>query len=249
MSVAAARRIADKYSRRGGGILSPFPQSRAMSAAQALALKLRAAPAPGPGRPRGCRTTVRAAGAAHVGALQHRRYVSLAQGGRFLRGAPLPAAQQRPRPLPWAERAARRHDGGGVVASAPAAAGVRSMSRIPQGNTGLYDPSMDRDSCGVGFIAELSAEPSRKTVSAFATSRALLGVHSSLLKLSVAQSFVPVSMSQFVYRGPCLNCRSSTPSRCWRECPTVAPVAARRTPAMVRASLLRCRMPFSERQA
>ena len=56
-----------------------------------------------------------------------------------------------------------------MVASASAAAGVRSMSRIPQGNTGLYDPSMDRDSCGVGFIAELSAEPSRKTVSAFAT--------------------------------------------------------------------------------
>ena len=120
---------------------------------------------------------MRAAAAVHVGALQHRRCVSLAQGGRFLRVAPLPAAQQRPRPLPWAERAARRHDGGGVVASASAAAGVRSMSRIPQGNTGLYDPSMDRDSCGVGFIAELSVEPSRKTVSAFATSRALLGVH------------------------------------------------------------------------
>ncbi|PWZ18290.1 Glutamate synthase 2 [NADH], chloroplastic [Zea mays] len=131
-----------------------------MSATQSLALKLRAAPAPG--RPRG-RTTVRAAGAAHAGALlQHRRCVSLAQGGRFLRGAPLPAAQRRPRALPWAERAARRHGGGSVVAAA--AAGVRSMSKLPQGDTGLYDPSMDRDSCGVGFIAELSAEPSRKTV-------------------------------------------------------------------------------------
>ncbi|AQK88282.1 Glutamate synthase 1 [NADH] chloroplastic [Zea mays] len=131
-----------------------------MSATQSLALKLRAAPAPG--RPRG-RTTVRAAGAAHAGALlQHRRCVSLAQGGRFLRGAPLPAAQRRPRALPWAERAARRHGGGSVVAAA--AAGVRSMSKLPQGDTGLYDPSMDRDSCGVGFIAELSAEPSRKTI-------------------------------------------------------------------------------------
>jgi glutamate synthase (NADPH/NADH) len=109
--------------------------------------------------------------------------VSLAQGGRSLRGAALLAAQQRPRPLPWAERAsARRHDGVGVVASASsAAAGVRSMSRIPKGNTGLYDPSMDRDSCGVGFIAELSAQPSRKTVSAFATTRALLGVHNSFI--------------------------------------------------------------------
>lgn len=139
-----------------------------MSATQSLALKLRAAPAPG--RPRG-RTTVRAAGAAHAGALlQHRRGVSLAQGGRFLRGAPLPASQRRPRALPWAERAARRHGGGSVVAAA--AAGVRSMSKLPQGDTGLYDPSMDRDSCGVGFIAELSAEPSRKTVSASATTRA-----------------------------------------------------------------------------
>lgn len=163
-----------------------------MSATQSLALKLRAAPAPG--RPRG-RTTVRAAGAAHAGALlQHRRCVSLAQGGRFLRGAPLPAAQRRPRALPWAERAARRHGGGSVVAAA--AAGVRSMSKLPQGDTGLYDPSMDRDSCGVGFIAELSAEPSRKTVSASATTRApawssYFIPYSSLLKLSVTQCFVP----------------------------------------------------------
>ncbi|CAL4909476.1 unnamed protein product [Urochloa decumbens] len=131
--------------------------------AQGLALKLRAAPPAATGRtaPRG-RTTVRAAGAAYGEAMQHRRCgggVSL-EGGRFLRGAPLPAAQARARALPWAERAARRHEG--VVASA--AAGVRSMSKIPESSIGLYDPSLDRDSCGVGFIAELSAEPSRKTV-------------------------------------------------------------------------------------
>lgn len=162
--------------------LRPLPRSWAMSAAQGLALKLRAAPTPG-GR-RG-RTTVRAAGAAHAGALQHRRCCVSSEGGRFLRGSPLPAAQQRPRPLPSAQRAARRHDGG-VVASA----GVRSMSKIPQTNLGLYDPAMDRDSCGVGFIAELSAEPGRKTVSTFGATRALLGVYSSLLKLSGAPSSV-----------------------------------------------------------
>eukprot|EP01018_Ginkgo_biloba_P023041 Gb_24796 [translate_table: standard] len=43
---------------------------------------------------------------------------------------------------------------------------VRSMalSEIPTGRLGLYDPSLDRDSCGVGFVAELSGKPSRKTV-------------------------------------------------------------------------------------
>nr|CAB3464511.1 unnamed protein product [Digitaria exilis] len=135
-----------------------------MSAAQGLALKLRAAPPAATGRkaPRG-RTTVSAAAYGGGGALQQRRCcggcLSL-EGGGFLRGAPLPAAaHQRARALPWAERAARRHEG--VVASA---AGVRSMSKIPGSSIGLYDPSFERDSCGVGFIAEISGEPSRKTI-------------------------------------------------------------------------------------
>ncbi|GJN15164.1 hypothetical protein PR202_gb02057 [Eleusine coracana subsp. coracana] len=38
------------------------------------------------------------------------------------------------------------------------------MSKVPESSIGLYNPSFERDSCGVGFIAELSAEPSRKTV-------------------------------------------------------------------------------------
>lgn len=144
-----------------------------MSAAQGLALKLRAAPPAATGRkaPRG-RTTVSAAAYGGGGALQQRRCcggcLSL-EGGGFLRGAPLPAAaHQRARALPWAERAARRHEG--VVASA---AGVRSMSKIPGSSIGLYDPSFERDSCGVGFIAEISGEPSRKTVSTFVTKRAV----------------------------------------------------------------------------
>ncbi|MCO5549339.1 hypothetical protein L7F22_002808 [Adiantum nelumboides] len=43
---------------------------------------------------------------------------------------------------------------------------VRSMalSDIPTGPLGLYDPSLDKDSCGVGFVAELSGVPSRQTV-------------------------------------------------------------------------------------
>lgn len=42
---------------------------------------------------------------------------------------------------------------------------ARSMlSSVPEKPLGLYDPSFDKDSCGVGFVAELSGESSRKTV-------------------------------------------------------------------------------------
>lgn len=40
-----------------------------------------------------------------------------------------------------------------------------SLSAVPEKPLGLYDPSFDKDSCGVGFVAELSGESSRKTVS------------------------------------------------------------------------------------
>ncbi|XP_041998086.1 glutamate synthase 1 [NADH], chloroplastic-like [Salvia splendens] len=39
-----------------------------------------------------------------------------------------------------------------------------SMSQVPEKPLGLYDPAFDKDSCGVGFVAELSGESSRKTV-------------------------------------------------------------------------------------
>lgn len=42
-----------------------------------------------------------------------------------------------------------------------------------RGDMGLYDPSFDKDSCGVGFVAELSAQPNRKIVS-IGTFRVLL---------------------------------------------------------------------------
>ncbi|XP_028789416.1 glutamate synthase [NADH], amyloplastic-like, partial [Neltuma alba] len=42
---------------------------------------------------------------------------------------------------------------------------VRSaLSGVPEKPLGLYDPAFDKDSCGVGFVAELSGECSRKTV-------------------------------------------------------------------------------------
>ncbi|XP_022890356.1 glutamate synthase 1 [NADH], chloroplastic isoform X1 [Olea europaea var. sylvestris] len=39
-----------------------------------------------------------------------------------------------------------------------------ALSQVPEMPLGLYDPSFDKDSCGVGFVAELSGESSRKTV-------------------------------------------------------------------------------------
>lgn len=58
---------------------------------------------------------------------------------------------------------------------------VRSMglSQVPEKPLGLYDPSFDKDSCGVGFIAELSGESSRKTVSPISV--LLFFLHSSVI--------------------------------------------------------------------
>uniref|UniRef100_A0A1D1Z3K9 glutamate synthase (ferredoxin) n=1 Tax=Anthurium amnicola TaxID=1678845 RepID=A0A1D1Z3K9_9ARAE len=39
-----------------------------------------------------------------------------------------------------------------------------SFSQVPEKPLGLYDPSLDKDSCGVGFVADLSGQSSRKTV-------------------------------------------------------------------------------------
>lgn len=39
-----------------------------------------------------------------------------------------------------------------------------ALSQVPEKPLGLYDPSYDKDSCGVGFVAELSGQSSRKTV-------------------------------------------------------------------------------------
>lgn len=36
-------------------------------------------------------------------------------------------------------------------------------SDVPE-SQGLFDPANDRDACGVGFVAELSKVPTRKTV-------------------------------------------------------------------------------------
>ncbi|PWZ08231.1 Glutamate synthase 1 [NADH], chloroplastic [Zea mays] len=41
---------------------------------------------------------------------------------------------------------------------------VRPLSKLPNSSIGLYDPSFERDACGVGFVAELSGDYKRETV-------------------------------------------------------------------------------------
>ncbi|KAG6469481.1 hypothetical protein ZIOFF_074203 [Zingiber officinale] len=58
-----------------------------------------------------------------------------------------------------------RMDGPGRSPKLRIVAPSMSLSQVPEKPLGLYDPSFDKDSCGVGFIAELSGEYNRKTVS------------------------------------------------------------------------------------
>ncbi|KAJ4797518.1 NADH-dependent glutamate synthase [Rhynchospora pubera] len=64
-------------------------------------------------------------------------------------------------PLPWEEQEEKR-DVGSEIGNG---SGDRSLSKLPEKPIGLYDPSFERDSCGVGFVAELSGEHKRETVS------------------------------------------------------------------------------------
>ena len=63
--------------------------------------------------------------------------------------------------LPWwqspRQRSARATETSRLVVRA-------GLSAVPERNLGLYDPGFDKDGCGVGFIAKLSAEPSREIV-------------------------------------------------------------------------------------
>lgn len=64
---------------------------------------------------------------------------------------------------PWEEQEEKQvvgHDNGNGSEQ-------RSLSMLPEKPIGLYDPSFERDSCGVGFIAELSGEYKRETVRTF----------------------------------------------------------------------------------
>jgi len=72
------------------------------------------------------------------------------EGGGFLGGV----QRTEERVAPRAHRAAVRE-----------AEVVRPLSKLPDNSIGLYDPSFERDACGVGFVAELSGDYKRETVS------------------------------------------------------------------------------------
>ncbi|KAK8970096.1 hypothetical protein KSP40_PGU015015 [Platanthera guangdongensis] len=55
-------------------------------------------------------------------------------------------------------------DGPGRYPKLRIVSAVRSFSQVPEKPLGLYDASFDKDSCGVGFVAELSGEHNRETV-------------------------------------------------------------------------------------
>ena len=79
-----------------------------------------------------------------------------AYGGVSLEGSGFLGGVQRTeeRVAPRAHRAAVRE-----------AEVVRPLSKLPDNSIGLYDPSFERDACGVGFVAELSGDYKRETVS------------------------------------------------------------------------------------
>lgn len=64
---------------------------------------------------------------------------------------------------------------------------VRGMSLIPDKPIGLYNPSYDKDACGVGFIAELSGDYKRNIVST--TQNTASPIHYSVTLLLIDDGF------------------------------------------------------------
>jgi len=114
----------------------------AMSTAQGIGLKHAAPPGGGRRARRShsasapCRSTRQAHGA-----------MSLESG--FVAGA----QRTEERVAAWPPRAVARD-----------AEPVRPLSMLPESSIGLYDPAFERDACGVGFVAELSGDDNRATV-------------------------------------------------------------------------------------
>ncbi|KAJ8492454.1 hypothetical protein OPV22_014175 [Ensete ventricosum] len=77
----------------------------------------------------------------------------------------LPSVVNQKRSVCRGGRTLWRTDGPGRSPKLRVVSPSMSLSRVPEKPLGLYDPSYDKDSCGVGFIAELSGEYSRTTVS------------------------------------------------------------------------------------
>ncbi|KAK1322249.1 hypothetical protein QJS10_CPA03g00166 [Acorus calamus] len=90
--------------------------------------------------------------------LPMRRPAAVSLESRFLFGRRIRASAPERRLQLW------RSDGPGRSPRLRVVGPSMALSQVPEKPLGLYDPSFDKDSCGVGFVAELSGVCSRKTV-------------------------------------------------------------------------------------
>ena len=98
---------------------------------------------------------------------------------------------------------------GGPGRSPKLGVAVRSaFSAVPEKPQGLYDPAMDKDSCGVGFVAELSGQSSRKTVSKLVSVSVLVLVW---VWVQVLTAILDVSVVDMIAVGWCAG------NRCVRD--------------------------------
>lgn len=104
----------------------------------------------------------------------------------------------------------------------------------PPRAVGLYDPRNEKDSCGIGFIADLTRAVSRSTVTVRELMQANLCTGSSPDTLCDARP--PFSLCVCVW---CVMCRMRW--RCSRAWSTAAPVAAKSRPATAQARSSHCR--------
>ncbi|KAK1267890.1 hypothetical protein QJS04_geneDACA008190 [Acorus gramineus] len=87
-----------------------------------------------------------------------RRPVAVSLENRFLSGRRLRASVPERRLQLW------RSSGPGRLPRLRLVGPTMALSQVPEKPLGLYDPAFDKDSCGVGFVAELSGDYTRKTV-------------------------------------------------------------------------------------
>ncbi|KAK1275173.1 hypothetical protein QJS04_geneDACA011050 [Acorus gramineus] len=126
-----------------------------MAAISGTAVRFRSDPVGPPSVRRSCAVgSIRAARCP----LPMRRPAAVSLESRFLFGRRIRASAPERRLQLW------RSDGPGRSPRLRVVGPSMALSQVPEKPLGLYDPSFDKDSCGVGFVAELSGDCSRKTV-------------------------------------------------------------------------------------
>lgn len=176
-----------------------------MSAAQGLAFKLRNESGAHP-PPVSLKRNIRHGGRATQYSVSRQQVSSVSLESEFL-GAQVPISEEQ-RIKPW------RADGSDPSQRPGAVSASMSFSQLPEKPVGLYDPSFEKDSCGVGFIAELSGEYKRKTVS-FILYRVFFkifpfSIQQSDFRINVLQVADAIKMlERMAHRGAC-GCEVNT---------------------------------------